>query len=139
MKQLLGESPRKPLSVVPDDSVITALELMAKHDVGAILVVEGDQLAGIFSERDYARKVILQGKSSKDTKVREIMTDKVIYAKPAQTVDECMAIMTDKRIRHLPVMDNGKLAGIVSIGDLVKETISEQAYMIKQLENYISQ
>jgi CBS domain-containing protein len=139
MKQLLGESPRKPLSVVPDDSVITALELMAKHDVGAILVVDGDQLAGIFSERDYARKVILQGKSSKDTKVREIMTDKVIYAKPAQTVDECMAIMTDKRIRHLPVMDNGKLAGIVSIGDLVKETISEQAYMIKQLENYISQ
>jgi CBS domain-containing protein len=139
MKQLLGESPRKPLSVVPDDSVITALELMAKHDVGAILVVEGDQLAGIFSERDYARKVILQGKSSKDTKVREIMTDKVIYAKPAQTVDECMAIMTDKRIRHLPVMDNGKLAGIVSIGDLVKETISEQAFVIKQLENYISQ
>jgi CBS domain-containing protein len=139
MKQLLGESPRKPLSVMPDDSVIAALELMAKHDVGAILVLEGDQLAGIFSERDYARKVILQGKSSKETKVREIMTEKVIYAKPSQTVDECMAIMTDKRIRHLPVMDNGKLTGIVSIGDLVKETISEQAFVIKQLENYISQ
>lgn len=139
MKQLLGESPRKPLSVAPDDSVITALELMAKNDVGAILVVEGDQLAGIFSERDYARKIILHGKSSKETKVREIMTEKVIYAKPSQTVDECMAIMTEKRVRHLPVMDNGKLTGIVSIGDLVKETISEQAFMIKQLENYISQ
>lgn len=139
MKQLLGESPRKPLSVMPDDSVIAAIELMAKHDVGAILVMDGEQLAGIFSERDYARKIILHGKSSKDTKVREIMTEKVIYAKPSQTVDECMAIMTDKRIRHLPVMDNEKLVGIVSIGDLVKETISEQAFVIKQLENYISQ
>ena len=138
IKQLLGDSPRQPLAVAPGDSVIAALEIMAKHDVGAVLVTEGIRLAGIFSERDYARKIILQGKSSKDTQVREIMTEKVICAKPTQTVDECMAVMTEKHIRHLPVMDGDRLVGMISIGDLVKETISEQAFMIKQLENYIA-
>ncbi|HEX5337833.1 MAG TPA: CBS domain-containing protein [Gallionella sp.] len=137
LQQLLGATPRTPIAVAPNDSVMTALEIMAKHDVGALLVMDGDKLAGIFSERDYARKIILQGKSSKETKVSEIMTSKVIFAKPSQTVDQAMALMTDKRIRHLPVMEGEKLLGMVSIGDLVKETISEQAFVISQLENYI--
>ncbi len=139
LKQLLGEKPRAPLSVAPDDSVFSALELMAKHDIGALLVMRDGQLAGIFSERDYARKVILLGKSSKETAIREIMTEKVLYALPEQTTDQAMALMTDKHIRHLPVLDAGKhVIGMVSIGDLVKETISQQAFLIKQLEQYIA-
>lgn len=139
VKQLLGDKQRTLLSVAPDDSVFTALETMAKHDVGALLVMEGSHLAGIFSERDYARKIILQGKSSRETKVREIMTDKVLCAKPELTVDEAMAIMSQKRIRHLPVMTaDNQLLGIVSIGDLVKATIDEQAFVIAQLEQYIA-
>lgn len=139
LKQLLEARPRAPLSVAPDDSVFSALELMAKHDIGAVLVMRDGQLAGIFSERDYARKIILLGKSSKETMVREIMTEKVLYALPAQTTDEAMALMTEKRIRHLPVLDAGQhVIGMVSIGDLVKETISEQAFLIKQLEQYIA-
>ncbi len=139
LKKLLEERPRAPLSVSPDDSVFTALELMAKHDIGALLVMSGNQLVGIFSERDYARKIILLGKSSKDTHVREIMTEKVLYARPEQTTDQAMALMTDKHIRHLPVLDaTQKVVGMVSIGDLVRETISEQAFLIKQLEQYIA-
>jgi len=139
LKKLLEERPRAPLSVSPDDSVFTALELMAKHDIGALLVMGGNQLVGIFSERDYARKIILLGKSSKDTRVREIMTEKVLYARPEQTTDQAMALMTDKHIRHLPVLDaTQKVVGMVSIGDLVRETISEQAFLIKQLEQYIA-
>lgn len=139
LKQLLGEKPRPPLTVAPDDSVFSALELMAKHDIGAVLVMRGDQLAGIFSERDYARKVILLGKSSKETAVKEIMTEKVLYALPEQTTDQAMALMTEKHIRHLPVLDASKrVVGMVSIGDLVKETISQQAFLIQQLEQYIS-
>lgn len=139
MKQLLEERPRTPLSVSPDDSVFSALELMAKHDIGAVLVMRDGRLAGIFSERDYARKVILLGKSSKETQVREIMTEKVLYARPEQTTDQAMALMTEKRIRHLPVLDADQhVIGVVSIGDLVKETISEQAFLIKQLEQYIA-
>lgn len=139
VKQLLGDKQRTPLSVAPDDSVFAALEMMAKYDVGALLVMEGARLAGIFSERDYARKIILQGKSSRETKVREIMTDKVFCAKPELTVDEAMAIMSQKHIRHLPVMtDDNNLLGIVSIGDLVKATIDEQAFVIAQLEQYIA-
>jgi len=139
LKKLLEERPRAPLSVSPDDSVFTALELMAKHDIGALLVMSGNQLVGIFSERDYARKIILLGKSSKDTRVREIMTEKVLYARPEQTTDQAMALMTDKHIRHLPVLDSTqKVVGMVSIGDLVRETISEQAFLIKQLEQYIA-
>lgn len=139
LKQLLDQRPRTPIAVSPDDSVFSALELMAKHDIGAVLAIEGERLAGIFSERDYARKVILLGKSSRETLVREIMTEKVLYARPEQTADQAMALMTDKRIRHLPVLDgNQKLMGMVSIGDLVKETISEQAFLIQQLEQYIA-
>ena len=139
LKQMLEERPRAPLSVSPDDSVFSALELMAKHDIGAVLVMRAESLAGIFSERDYARKIILLGKSSKETMVREIMTEKVLYALPSQTTDQAMALMTDKHIRHLPVLDaNQKVLGMVSIGDLVKETISQQAFLIKQLEQYIA-
>lgn len=139
MKQLLDQRPRAPIAVSPDDSVFSALELMAKHDIGAVLAMQGGRLAGIFSERDYARKIILLGKSSKETLVREIMTEKVLYALPGQTTDQAMALMTEKRIRHLPVLDaNQNVIGMVSIGDLVKETISEQAFLIQQLEQYIA-
>ena len=139
LKQMLEERPRAPHSVSPDDTVFAALELMAKHDNGAVLAMRDGKLAGIFSERDYARKVILLGKSSKETMVREIMTEKVLYALPSQTTDQAMALMTDKHIRHLPVLDaNQKVLGMVSIGDLVKETISQQAFLIKQLEQYIA-
>lgn len=140
LKKLLEERPaRAPLAVSPDDTVFSALELMAKHNIGAVLVMDDRQLAGIFSERDYARKIILVGKSSKDTMVREIMTEKILYARPEQTIDEAMALMTEKHIRHLPVLDTDKrVIGMVSIGDVVKETISEQAFLIKQLEQYIA-
>ena len=139
LKQLLEQRPRAPLYVAPDDSVFSALELMATHDIGAVLVMHEGRLAGIFSERDYARKVILLGKSSKETHVREIMTEKVLYALPEQTTDQAMAMMTDKHIRHLPVLDATQhVVGMVSIGDLVKETIAEQAFLIKQMEQYIA-
>ena len=139
LKQLIEQRPRAPITVSPDDTVFSALELMAKHDIGAVMAMQGTRLAGIFSERDYARKVILLGKSSKETLVREIMTEKVLYALPEQTTDQAMALMTEKRIRHLPVLDgNQNVIGMVSIGDLVKETISEQAFLIKQLEQYIA-
>ena len=139
LKQLLSGKHR-PLAVIsPNDSVFHALRLMSDHDVGALLVLDGERLVGIFSERDYARKVILHGKASKDTPVSEIMTDKVFYVTPDRTVDECMAIMTEKHFRHLPVLDEEQqVAGIVSIGDLVKETISEQQFIIRQLEHYIT-
>jgi CBS domain-containing protein len=139
LKQLIEQRPRAPITVSPDDTVFSALELMAKHDIGAVMAMQGTRLAGIFSERDYARKVILLGKSSKETLVREIMTEKVLYALPEQTSDQAMALMTERHIRHLPVLDgNQNVIGMVSIGDLVKETISEQAFLIKQLEQYIA-
>jgi CBS domain-containing protein len=125
-------------SVAPDDSVYDALKLMADKNVGAVLVTEAGNLVGILSERDYARKVTLKGRTSKDTPVREIMTEKVVYVRPDQTSDECMALMTDKRVRHLPVIENGQLIGIISIGDVVKEIISHQEFMLEQLENYIT-
>ncbi|MGH8765535.1 MAG: CBS domain-containing protein [Burkholderiales bacterium] len=124
-------------TIDPNAHVFEALKLMAEKNVGALLVVEQGTLVGIVSERDYARKVILHGKSSHDTPVKEIMTERPICVQPGSTVEECMALMTDKRVRHLPVMENDKLLGVLSIGDLVKETISEQQLMIKQLESYI--
>jgi CBS domain-containing protein len=125
-------------SVRPDHTVYEALELMATRDVGALLVVEGDRLVGIFSERDYARQVILKGKASRDTPVRDVMTARVMYASLEHTLDDCMALMTDKRIRHLPVLEGGTLIGLVSIGDVVKAMISEKEFLIEQLQSYIS-
>jgi CBS domain-containing protein len=124
-------------SVDADATVFAALEVMAKEDVGALLVMNGGRLIGMLSERDYARKVILKGLSSPQTKVREIMTDTIFYARPEQTVEECMAVVTEKRCRHLPVLDDDKLVGLVSIGDLVKASIAEKEFIIEQLENYI--
>ena len=137
VKQLLQGKTKALCTVSPGTPVFEALKQMAEKDIGALLVVENGKLAGILSERDYARKVILHGKSSHDTPVREIMTERVVYVQPKNTVEECMALRTDKRIRHLPVLENDKLIGVLSIGDLVKETISEQQFMIKQLESYI--
>ena len=139
LKQMLAGKQRPLAVVTPTDSVFHALTLMAQHDVGALLVLDGEQLVGIFSERDYARKIMLQGKSSKETQVKEIMSDKVAYVTPAATLDECMALMTEKHFRHLPVLaEDGEVLGIVSIGDLVKETISSQQMIISELERYIS-
>lgn len=125
-------------SVRPDNTVYEALELMATKDVGALLVLEGQRLVGIFSERDYARQVILKGKASKDTAVRDVMTARVMYARPEHTLEDCMALMTDKHVRHLPVLEEGALIGLVSIGDVVKAVISEKQFLIEQLQNYIS-
>ncbi|HJW26228.1 MAG TPA: CBS domain-containing protein [Rhodocyclaceae bacterium] len=139
LKQLLAEK-KRPLAVVsPKDTVYHALTVMAQHDVGALLVLDGEELVGIFSERDYARKVTLVGKSSQDTQVREIMSEKVAYVTPAHSLQECMALMTEKHFRHLPVLDSdGAVLGIISIGDLVKETISDQQFLIGELERYIA-
>ena len=135
--QLLESKGSAVVSVPPDAKVIDALRIMAEREIGAVLVVDNGRLVGIMSERDYARKVILRGKSSQDTHVREIMTDRVVYVRPQQTVPECMALMTNKRVRHLPVLEGDRLVGILSVGDLVKETISEKEFIIQQLENYI--
>jgi CBS domain-containing protein len=137
VKEILEAKSHKLLSISPQASVLDALKLMADRDVGALVVLDGDGLAGIFSERDYARKVILHGKSSKATPVSEIMTHKVVCVRPDQSVEECMALMTDKRIRHLPVLEDRKVIGVISIGDVVKEVISEQRFVIEQLEHYI--
>jgi len=137
IKEILQSKPHGVLSISPGASVLDALRLMAEKEVGALVVLENERLAGIFSERDYARKVILHGKSSKDTSVREIMTAKVVYVRPEQSVEECMALMTDKRIRHLPVLQDNRVIGVISIGDVVKEVISEQRFVIAQLEQYI--
>ena len=136
--QLLRTKGHEVLSVSPETSVFEALKVMAEKNVGALLVVEGERLVGVFSERDYARKVILKGKSSRDVPVREIMTSHVLYVRPEQTIDECMALMTDKRVRHLPVLDEQRLVGVISIGDIVKAIIAEQEFTIEQLQNYIT-
>lgn len=137
VRQLLQSKGGAVYSVSPDARVFEALKLMAEKEIGALLVLDGGTLAGIMSERDYARKVILHGKSSHDIPVRDIMTSSLVTVSPSQTVDQCMALMTSKRIRHLPVLEGGKLVGLVSIGDLVKEVIAEQELTIRQLESYI--
>jgi len=137
VKQILQGKTRGVLAISPDATVYDALKLMAEEEVGALLVIDADKLVGIITERDYARKVILHGKSSKEIQVRDIMTSKIVYVSTMHTVDECMALMTDKRVRHLPVYEDNRLVGVVSIGDLVKEAISEREYIIKQLESYI--
>ena len=139
LEQILNAKPHRIISIGPDDTVFQALSVLAQHDIGALLVLEDGKPVGVFSERDFARKVVLLGLDSKDTPVRDVMSDKVIYVTLAQTVEDCMAIMTDRHIRHLPVMaEDGSVAGFLSIGDLVKETISEQTFIIGQLEHYIS-
>jgi CBS domain-containing protein len=138
VKQLLESKAPGVVTIAPEASVFEALELMADKDIGAVVVTHNSRVIGIMSERDYARKVILHNKSSKEIPVAQIMTEKVVYVRPTQTVDECMALMTDKHIRHLPVLDGEQLIGVLSIGDLVRATISEQDFVIKQLENYIT-
>jgi CBS domain-containing protein len=125
-------------SISPQASVYQALETMSERETGALLVLDNDKLVGIFTERDYARKLVLQGKSSKETQVGEIMTRDVLYMEPHNTVQDCMMLMTAKRVRHLPVLDDGQLVGIVTIGDVVKQVMSEQEFAIKELEKYIA-
>ncbi len=137
--QILQSKPDATIhSVTPATSMFEAITLMAAKNVGALLVIEGDQVRGIVSERDYARKIILAGKSSRETPVGDVMSSPVMYVGPAATTEECMALMTGKRLRHLPVMEHGKLLGMISIGDLVADIISEQNFMIEQLQHYIS-
>jgi len=136
---LLKSKPHQTVfTIAPTASVFDALKLMADKDIGALLVMDGAQLAGIITERDYARKIALMSRSSRDTPVRDIMTPEVMCVRPDRTSEECMALMTEYRMRHLPVMDDGKLLGLVSIGDLVKDIISDQRFTIQQLEDYIT-
>lgn len=138
IRQVLQGKTIDLVTISPSETVFGALETMARHGVGAVLVLDGEKLVGIFSERDYARKVALAGKHSRDTRVGEVMTDKVCYVTPEQTVSQCLALMTERHFRHLPVIDGGKLLGVVSIGDLVKEKVAEQSFIIEQLERYIT-
>jgi len=138
VKDILKDTGRKIWSVSPKTTAYEALEVMAEKDIGALLVFENEHLVGIFSERDYARKVILKGKASKDTPVSELMTRQVFYVDPGNTLNECMALMTIKRIRHLPVFDNNRIIGIITIGDVVKEIVSEQETTIKALQDFMS-
>ena len=125
-------------AIGPSASMFDALKLMAEQNIGALLIMEGETIVGLLSERDYARKIVLMGRSSKETPVRDVMTCPVLYVGPQQSTEECMALMTEKRLRHLPVLDDGKLIGLISIGDLVKDIISEQNFVIEQLQSYIS-
>jgi len=138
VKNILDSKGNEIWHIAPDDSVFDAIKIMAEKGVGALLVMNDANLVGIVSERDYARKVILKGRSSKKTPVKDIMTTEVIYTQPEQTVEECMLVMTENRIRHLPVMQDEKIVGVLSIGDLVKAIIDEQHFTIKQLEMYIT-
>ncbi len=138
IKQFIKENPKEVHCVKAEDSVIYALKLMAKVNIGAVIVKSGNQLSGIFSERDYARKVVLMGKNSTQSLVSEIMTPKVITVSPHQKIDDCMKIMSDHRIRHLPIIDNENIVGIISIGDVVKEMIKTQQELIEDLQKYIS-
>ena len=135
---ILRTKGRAVWSVGPSDLVLEALGVMAEHDIGAVLVLDGEKLVGLFSERDYARKVVLAGRSSKDSPVRDVMSAHVICVSPDRTIDECMAVMTDKRVRHLPVVDHKHVIGVVSIGDVVKATIADQEFTITQLQSYIA-
>jgi CBS domain-containing protein len=138
VKQILQGKGHDVWSIDPEASVFDAIGMMADKEVGALVVMDADKLVGVVTERDYARKVVLQGRSSKGTKIKDIMTSRVAYARPDQSVEECMAVMTEQRIRHLPVMDGEEVLGIISIGDLVKAIIEEQQHVIAQLEQYIS-
>jgi CBS domain-containing protein len=137
--QILNSKPDKTIyTTTPAASVFDAVKLMAEKSIGALVVMEGETVAGLITERDYARKIVLMARSSKETPVRDIMTSPVMYVRPDQTSEECMVLMSENRVRHLLVMDKGKLIGLISIGDLVKDVISEQKFIIQQLEHYIA-
>lgn len=138
VKDILQTKGHEVISITPDTTVYESLTIMADKNVGALVVLDGGTVAGIMSERDYARKVILHGKSSRELQVREIMTSRVYYVRPEQNVQECMAQMTDKHVRHLPVIEDDQLVGIISIGDVVKTIMAEQESTIKLLESYIT-
>ena len=138
VREILRVKGHEVCSVGPDATVYEAVQLMANKEIGALVVMEGAQVVGLISERDYARKVILQGRASSTTRVKEIMITAVVYTHLEQPIEECMALMTEKRTRHLPVIEDGKLVGIISIGDLVKAIIADQKFIIEQLERYIS-
>jgi CBS domain-containing protein len=138
VKQLLDQKGHEVAAIGPEDTVFEAITKMAAQDVGSLVVMEGDRLVGLITERHYARNVFLKGRSSPKTTVREIMSTHVICARPDQTVEECMAIMTEKKVRHLPVLDKKRLIGIVSIGDLVKHIIGDQKFTIEQLVHYVT-
>lgn len=138
VKDILHEKGHDIWSVKPDASVFDAVKMMADKGVGSLLVMDDEKLVGIVTERDYARKIILQGKSSRTSAVRDVMTRKVLCVTPERAVDECMALMTDKRARHLPVVEHKRVVGVISIGDLVKAMISEQQFLIDQLQQYIA-
>ena len=138
VKKILTRKGRDVWHISPDDSVYNAIKLMEDKEIGALAVLYAGTMIGIISERDYARKVILKNRSSKDTKVKEIMTRQVYYTYPEQDIEECLAVMTNRRVRHLPVIQNGKISGMISIGDVVKEIISEQRFMIEQLEHTLA-
>lgn len=138
IKDVLQEKGSTVWSVTSSAMVYEALKIFADKDIGALLVIDDGKLEGIFTERDYARKVILKAKSSKDTTVGELMEREIFYVTPADTIEHCMAIMTDKHVRHIPVMDGGRVVGLISIGDVVKQTISDQEFTIEQLKKYIS-
>jgi len=137
VKKILDEKGSQVWTISPDANVFQALKMMAEKEIGALVVVENEKIVGIISERDYARKIAMLGRQSQDTPVREIMSTSVYVINPETTAEECMALMTDKRIRHLPVLQNEKLAGLISIGDVVKVIITEQKFTIQNLENYI--
>ncbi|MBC7349997.1 MAG: CBS domain-containing protein [Candidatus Aminicenantes bacterium] len=137
VKQMLEEKGHQVWTISPDNTVYEALKIMAEKEVGALIVVDQGQVVGVISERDYARKVVLKGKSSLETPVREIMTTQVYFVNPESTAEECMALMTEKRIRHLPVIQENKLVGVISIGDVVKSVITSQKITIEHLQNYI--
>lgn len=138
LKQFLQHKGGEIWSVNSKSYVLAALQLMAEKNIGALLVIDDGKLVGILSERDYARKVALKGKISKDTAVGEIMTERVLYVRPDESIEDCMALMTEKHFRHLPVIEKGKILGMISIGDVVRIVISKQKFIIAQLENYIS-
>ena len=138
VRDILKEKGNRVWTIGPEASVFEALSLMAEKEIGALVVTDQNKIVGVMSERDYARKIILKGKTSRETPVRQIMTARVFYVAPERTVDECMALMTDKTIRHLPVLENDELIGIVSIGDVVKSMISEREFIIDRLEAYIT-
>lgn len=135
---ILASKGHEVVSIAPDATVYDAIDAMARNEIGGLPVVSGGRLVGIVTERDYARKVLLQGKASKDTRVEEIMTPSPVTVKPRDTVDECMRIVTERHIRHLPVMENGQLSGMISIGDLVRAIISTQAFTIEELHDYVA-